>query len=373
VSRRGVVRLRQVRIVVDARVAAEVVAGRGRYVRELLRALQARDDDHEYLLLTREAWDGLPRDDRFSWRVVPGPDPLWSLRAAPVARGGAVLFATASYLLAAVSPIPPVATVFDLVAFDPETSPPRGALAERVTLPLALGRRAAFVCISAAARNDLVRHFPTAARRTAVTSLAAAPGFAVAAAGASDAPRRLGLPERYVLSVGTREPRKNLVRTIEAFRGLPQDLRADRRLVIVGRAGWGEGPIDAAIAAAGDLVHVAGFVNDDDLPAIYAGADAFVYASFHEGFGLPVLEAMAVGTPVVTSNVSSLPEVAGDAAITVDPHSVEAIQDGLARALEPGIAADLARRGRARAASFSWDQTAAETLEVLTLRARAGG
>lgn len=365
--------LRRVRIVVDARVAAEVVAGRGRYVRELLRAFQAADDDHEYVLLTRTPWDDLPADPRFRWRIVEAPDPLWSLRAAPAARGADVLLATASYLLAAASPVPPVVTLFDLVAFDREASPPRGALAERMTLPLAIERRAAFACISQAARTDLVAHFPRAARRAVVTPLAAPADLVARAAAATDAPARLGLPERYVLSVGTREPRKNLVRAIEAFRALPADVRDGRRLVVVGRPGWGEGPIDAAIAAAGDLVHVAGFVDEADLPGVYAGADAFVYASFHEGFGLPVLEAMAVGTPVVTSNVSSLPEVAGDAAITVDPRSVEAIREGLARVLRPDVAADLTRRGTARAAEFSWDRTARATLDLLALRARAGG
>jgi glycosyltransferase involved in cell wall biosynthesis len=342
-------------------------------VRELLRAFQARDDDYEYVLLARDRWSQLPEDSRFTWRIVPGPDPLWSLRAAAAARGGDVLFATASYLLAAASPIPPVATVFDLVAFDPETSPPYGALAERATLPLALSRRSAFACISIAARADLVARFPAAARRAAVIPLAAAPDLPAQAARALDAVSRLGLPKRYVLSVGTREPRKNLVRTIEAFRALPDAVRGDRRLVIVGQAGWGEGPIDAAIADAGDLVHVAGFVDDEDLAAVYAHADAFVYASFHEGFGLPVLEAMTLGTPVVTSNVSSLPEVAGGAAISVDPRSVEAIRNGIARALDTETAAALAHLGLARAALFSWERTAEKTLQLLLMRARAGG
>ncbi|MGX6446626.1 glycosyltransferase family 4 protein [Patulibacter sp. S7RM1-6] len=359
------------RFVIDARAATEVPAGRGRYIRELLRALARRDDDHEYQLLAREPWPDLGSDPRFAWRRVAGADPGWALAAARSARHGDALLASASYLLAAASPVPAVATVFDLVAFDPETSPPRGALAERATLPLALLRGARFACISEATRHELVARFPRAAARATVTPLGVDQTLGRRAALRPDVVSRLGLPERYVLSVGTREPRKNLVRTIEAFAALPDSVRAGRRLVVVGHRGWEDEAIDRAIAGAQDLVHLAGFVEDDDLPAVYAAADAFVYASFHEGFGLPVLEAMAVGTPVVTSNVSSLPEVAGDAAVVVDPRSVAAIRDGLRTVLEDAaMADDLARKGRARAAAFTWDRTAETTLRMLHDAAR---
>ncbi|WP_028721629.1 glycosyltransferase family 4 protein [Patulibacter americanus] len=358
------------RFVIDARAAAEVPAGRGRYIRELLIAMAARDDDHEYELLAREPWTALQRDARFGWRTVAGRDPGWALAAARSARHGDALLSTASYLLAAASPVPTVATVFDLVAFDPETSPPLGALAERATLPLALRRNTTFACISEATKHELTARFPSAAARATVTPLGVDQTFARRAAARTDVIARLGLPDRYVLSVGTREPRKNLVRAIDAFVGLPEAVRDGRRLVVAGHRGWQDEDIDRAIDGAGELVHVTGFVEDDDLPAVYAAADAFVYASFHEGFGLPVLEAMAVGTPVITSNVSSLPEVAGDAAVTVDPRSVAAIRDGLAGVLaDPDRAADFGRRGRARAAEFTWARTAAVTLAMLVAAA----
>ncbi|MEV4419455.1 glycosyltransferase family 1 protein [Patulibacter sp. NPDC049589] len=362
--------LPEVRFVIDARAASEVPAGRGRYIREVLLALARRADDHEYELLARQPWAGLPRDPRFGWRTVTGKDPGWALSAARSARHGDALLSTASYLLAAASPVPTVATVFDLVAFDPATSPPRGALAERATLPLALHRGATFACISEATRHELLSRFPAAERRAAVTILGVDQDLDRRASARPDVVARLGLPERFVLSVGTREPRKNLVRTIRAFGTLPAAVRGDRRLVVVGHKGWQDEEIDGAMADAGDLVHLAGFVDDDDLPAVYAAADAFVYASFHEGFGLPVLEAMAVGTPVVTSNVSSLPEVAGDAAVTVDPLSVDAIAAGLAEILsDDARAADLGARGRRRAAEFTWARTAADTLDLLVAAA----
>lgn len=353
------------RVAIDARSAAEVPAGRGRYVRELLHALAARDDDNTYELICRERWDaGL--DERFRWRRFPGTDPWWPVGAGLRIGHVDVTLATNSYLLAVTAPRPVVAFVHDLVAFDRSAEAPRGAYLEYVTLPLAVRRAAAFACNSEATLDQLVARYPSVHDRSVVTPLGVDGTFAAQAADRPDVVTRLGLPERYVLSVGTREPRKNLVRAIDAFRSLPEAVRAGRRLVVVGHRGWQDGAIDRALAEAGDLVHLAGFVDDVDLPAVYAAADAFVYASFHEGFGLPVLEAMAVGTPVVTSNVSSLPEVAGDAAVTVDPLSVDAIRDGLAGILvDTQRAEELAARGLRRAAEYRWERTAATTLEVL--------
>jgi glycosyltransferase involved in cell wall biosynthesis len=353
------------RVAIDARSAAEVPAGRGRYVRELLSALAARDDDNVYELISRERWDA-DLDERFHWRGFQGNDPWWPIGAGLRVGSVDVTLATNSYLLAATAPRPVVVFVHDLVAFDREADAPIGAYAEYLTLPLAVRRAAAFACNSRSTLEQLVARHPKARDRAVVTPLGVDESFARKAAERRDASARLGLPERFVLSVGTREPRKNLVRAIDAFRGLPERVRDGRRLVVVGHRGWQDVEIDRAIEQAGDAVHLAGFVDDDDLPAVYAAADAFIYASFHEGFGLPVLEAMAVGTPVVTSNVSSLPEVAGDAAITVDPMSVEAIRDGLAKILaDDAYAAVLVERGRRRAAEFTWARTANATLGLL--------
>ncbi|WP_210491591.1 glycosyltransferase family 1 protein [Patulibacter sp. SYSU D01012] len=352
-------------VAIDARAASEVPAGRGRYVRELLRALAARDDDHRYDLIARTPWGG-SLDERFRWRCFPGTDPWWPLGVGPRLGRVDVTLATNSYLFAVTAPRPTVAFVHDMVVFDPESRPPAGAAAERVTLPLAVRRATAFACNSGATRDALVARFPAVAGRTVVTPLGVDQTLAAQATRGGDVVARLRLPQRYVLSVGTREPRKNLVRAIAAFAELPADVRAERRLVIVGHPGWDDAEIDTALRDAGDLVHLAGFVDDADLPAVYAAADAFVYVSFHEGFGLPVLEAMAVGTPVVTSNVSSLPEVAGDAALTVDPRSVPAIRDALSRVLsDGGLAASLIERGTRRATAYSWARTADTTLALL--------
>jgi glycosyltransferase involved in cell wall biosynthesis len=173
----------------------------------------------------------------------------------------------------------------------------------------------------------------------------------------------LGRP--YVLAVGTLEPRKNLERLIAAWGRLPPALQDSHTLALVGPRGWDDAPILSAARAAG--AQLLGGVTDDELRALYAGAAAFVYPSLYEGFGLPVLEAMAAGAPVITSNVSSLPEVAGDAALLVDPRDEAAIAEAIERVVtDPTLADDLRARGRPRAAAFSWARTARETLAVLS-------
>ncbi len=171
------------------------------------------------------------------------------------------------------------------------------------------------------------------------------------------------LPDRYFLFVGTIEPRKNVARIIQAWSKVAGDIKED--LVIAGREGWKVGPIrlEAELAGQSKRIHFPGFIADDDLPAIMSGATALVYPSLYEGFGIPVAEAMACGIPVLTSNVSSLPEVAGDAALTVDPTDV----DGLAESIrtlagDEALRADLSEKGLKRATRYTWSKAAELTL-----------
>lgn len=187
-----------------------------------------------------------------------------------------------------------------------------------------------------------------------------------------------GLIGPYFLFVGTIEPKKNIGNLIQAYALFRQMAPAAERLpdlAIVGRKGWLYADVYELAGRLGlhDSVRFVGPVSRADLPFLYRGALALTYPSIYEGFGLPVLEAMASGTPVITSNVSSLPEVAGEAAISVDPTSVEAIAEGLHRVWSsPETRADLRRRGLARAALFSWENTARETLMVYEQAGRLG-
>ncbi len=169
----------------------------------------------------------------------------------------------------------------------------------------------------------------------------------------------------YVLFVGQIQPRKNIVRLVEAFERLAEQDR-ELHLVIAGGHGWLQEPILQRIKQSPQYmrIKVLGPVADDHLPGLYAHAEVFVLPSLYEGFGMPVLEAMAAGCPVVTSTVSSLPEVAGEAAVLVDSTSVPAIADGIQRARQHR--SELIARGRQRAAEFTWEKTARATLRVLT-------
>jgi alpha-1,3-rhamnosyl/mannosyltransferase len=174
-------------------------------------------------------------------------------------------------------------------------------------------------------------------------------------------------PQHYLLSVGTLEPRKNIERTLLAYATLPANLRGSLPLVLTGGKGWKDEAILARIKQIkppGRVV-LTGYVAHQELLALYASCTVFVYPSLYEGFGLPILEAMAAGAPVITSNTSAMPEVAGDAALLVDPMSVDAIAAAMQRLLEDReLAAALSARGKERARGFTWARTAQETLKV---------
>jgi glycosyltransferase involved in cell wall biosynthesis len=355
-------------IAIDARAASEVPAGRGRVVRELLRALAQRPEPHRYLLYARTPWDQAPRDARFVWRLIPSPDPLWHARvAASVDRRCDVFLATNSYLSVILTRRPSVAIVYDLMALDRSTSPNRrSAVIERLTLHAAVRRARRLVCISQTTADALTQRIPTAAPRTEVALLAASP--------ASDQPSAdelASLPQPgFVLAVGTLEPRKNLPRLVRAFAALPDALQSAHPLVVVGALGWRTGPTVEALDSLGDRCRRLGHVSDAALAELYHRSALFCYPSLGEGFGLPVLEAMAAGAPVLTSNVSSLPEVGGDAAAYVDPHDVSAMTDALRVLLSDTERRHaLAQAGPARAAEFSWARFAGEVLEALSAAA----
>ena len=171
----------------------------------------------------------------------------------------------------------------------------------------------------------------------------------------------------FVLAVGTLEPRKNLPRLVAAYRALEDELQIRHPLVVVGALGWETGPTLTALQSLGERCTMLGFVSDAALSELYRRCAVFCYPSLGEGYGLPVVEAMAAGAAVITSNISSLPEVGGDAADYVDPREVASITAGLRRVLGDAsfTAPQLSRRGLARAKEFSWESFAERTLEVL--------
>ncbi|MGO9248288.1 MAG: glycosyltransferase family 4 protein [Solirubrobacteraceae bacterium] len=357
---------RPLTIGIDARAAAEVPAGRGRVVRELLRALAARpEDSHHYVLYARRAWEEVELDRRFRWRLIAARDPWWHLLTARAANRECDVFLSCnSYLTVWFLRIPAVPIIHDLAAFEPAMRPNRrSTVIERLTLGHAVRRSAALLAVSQATADALAAHFPAVAPHTVVAHL----GVALMNASDLDAAEISTLPPPgFVLAVGTLEPRKNLPRLVEAYRALGEELRTLHPLVVVGALGWETGETLDALRSLGERCTLLGYVSDAALAELYRRCAVFCYPSLGEGFGLPVLEAMAAGAPVITSNLSSLPEVGGAAAEYVDPRDVASIADGLRRVLcdEPRWA-QLSREGVERAGEFSWESFAQRVLEVL--------
>ncbi len=269
-----------------------------------------------------------------------------------------------------------VVTIHDLGyrAF-PEAHPPlaRRYLDWSTRWSAAVARRV--IVPSVATARDLIATCGTPPERIVVIPHGYHPRFrpldrAEVAAGLA----RLGIASPYLLFVGTLQPRKNLARVLAAFERLVAD-GWPGQLVLVGQQGWLSDPLFAAIARpdspAHGRIHLTGYLADADLPIVYNGATGLVFPSLYEGFGLPALEALACGTPVLTSSTTSLPEVVGDTALLVDPLNTAAIAAGLARLVaDDALRADLRQRGLSRAQRFTWRQAAQRTLAVLETVAR---
>ena len=262
----------------------------------------------------------------------------------------------ATSIIPAATSLPLVVTIHDLAFLhDPSHFTRRGVDVFRRSMNLVKRRASRIICVSRATFDDCVAQGFDASRLRCIEN--GVRPIAVTADDVRTVLQRHRLPDDYLLFVGTIEPRKNLSRLIEAYASLGDRIPD---LVIAGAAGWGDG-LDVPSALQG-RVHRVGFVPTDELAALYAGATALCYPSIREGFGLPILEAMAQGTPVVTSRGGATEEVAGGAAVLVDPLDVASIADGILRVI--ASRAGLSTHARERAGSLSWARTARFTRDV---------
>lgn len=258
--------------------------------------------------------------------------------------------------------------VNDLISFIyPEYFTLKTRVMNRLFVKPALSRVNRIVAISRSTAQDIERIRPGAGKRTTVVYLAADKVFS---SGPPDPVvlRRLGLTNKYIMTVGTIEPRKNHLSLIRAYQALPDKLRSDYRLVIVGKKGWKCEQIIQTInrmEAGGHLKYLE-YIDDSTLAQVYRGSSLFVYPSFYEGFGLPVLEAMKCGVPVITSNVSSLPEVGGNAAFYVNPRDPGQLTQSIERILTNNNHARIkSNRGIKQASKFSWHNSARTFLKII--------
>lgn len=360
------------RITLDTRPLHLPASGIGQYVLGLIRGLAALEDDNRYLL-----WGAAvePPDERFSVREFGGrrrwlSEVYWKRLSVPPVD----LIAPATNLWHFTNYVglptrrPYVVTVCDLgYLYHPEFVQPDHLAFLRRFFPDTVRRAERVVAISETTKAGLMEEFELADERVAVTPLACHPEFfARANADEVDAVKRKhGISGPYLLAVGTLEPRKNLGTLLSAFAGVASDY--DASLVVAGGKGWlfeeTMSLLDSLDIA--DRVILTGYVPQDEMPALYQGAEVFVFPSRYEGFGIPVLEAMASGTPVACSATSSLPEVAGDAAAYFPARDPAAMEETLRRLLASDAERErLVAAGRAHVSSFSWERTARATLDV---------
>ncbi|MEP6759033.1 MAG: glycosyltransferase family 1 protein [Actinomycetota bacterium] len=337
--------------------------GIGTYVRELARALRAMNGGPELATFQVGAGDGTA--DEVVTGTIRSVYPRWDLTGRP-----ALPFASDVVHATNHAAIPPAArgaglvvTVHDL-AFDvcPEAFPPMWRWLYRAGVRAAARRADLILVPSLATADDLEDRHGVGPERIRVTPLAAS--LPTTSLDVDEVLGRLGIARPYVLCPATLEPRKNQVRLIRAYRQTVPDV--PHTLVLTGPQGWGADAIVAEIARTGPGTIVrTGLLAPEDLDAVLRGADAVAYVSTYEGFGLPVIEAMQRGVPVLGSTTAAVAETAGDAALLVNPVDVAAIAEGLARVLtDRMVHDDLMEKGRSRAAGYSWEATAHATLDA---------
>lgn len=346
------------------------VSGTGRYMAHLARSLTALGDlDVAVVWPAGVAWNEPDNGSSYIELTATGAAQRIFFDQVGIRQVRSRLGADIVHYPASVGPLTripnTVLTIHDLSYLrEPSWFPARRSLYYRKTILRSARLAARIIADSQATADDLILLGGLPAAAIDVVHLGVDELFRPASDEVRAAVReKYTLPPKFFLFCGTLEPRKNIPHLITAWSSVAD--QCDWDLVIAGRRGWGVGPIERAVAESphADRIHPPGFIEQEDLPAVLSAAGAFVWPSLWEGFGLPPLEAMACGTPVLTSSTSSLPEVVGDAAVLVDPLNVPAIAQGMIElAQDETLRTDLRRRGLARAAKFTWDKTAEETV-----------
>ncbi len=390
------------RIGFDYTSAVTQSAGIGRYTRELVRALFALPSPHTYSLFYASSdiriselgiWNSASRmpHSAFGIRRIPIHD-KWLMRVwhrlrlpfpVELVTGRIDLFHSPDFTLPPTLPsVPTLLTVHDLSFIrDPESAWPSLRAFLNQAVPRSVKRATHVLADSSATKNDLIELFGTPAEKITVLYSGVDARFTPIRDRAvlDQVCAKYSIPQPFILSVGTLQPRKNYGRLIQAFARIinephpspsprsAQDAQRDRHLVIAGGQGWMFDDIIGQVKTLGleRRVRFPGFVDDADLPALYSAAELFVYVSLYEGFGLPLLEAMACGTPVIGSNVSSLPEVIGDVGLQVDPRDVDAMAKAMKTMLSQPVLRDRSiGQGAERSKIFTWEKAARELLAI---------
>jgi glycosyltransferase involved in cell wall biosynthesis len=368
------------RVAIDAHMVGEEETGNETYTLNLVRALlghpAVRRHECQLLLYTTHPDRlrmclGQDAEDRIR-SITPRNAPLrisWGMPIAAFRDQIDLLHVT--YVAPLAVACRRIVTVHD-ISFEryPAFFSPRDRWMLKALVPLSIRRATRVITVSEHARREIVDRYNLPADRVAVTYEAAARAFRPVTEPAvfNRVQRQYGLRAPYLLALGNLQPRKNLLRLVDAYANArDQGHLSGVQLVLAGKARWRGSELFARVQATRycDDIVFPGYIADADLPAVYGGAEAYVYPSLYEGFGLPPLEAMACGTPVICSSAASLPEVVGDAALSFDPCDTSALSTALIRLrADSELRADLQRKGLDRATQFSWERCADETLNV---------
>jgi len=364
-------------IAIDAHSVGTQLAGNETYAVNLIEALAQIDRVNQYTIYVtkNEAVDRFAnRWPNFQVKRTLPHTPLVRipLTLAAELRRNPVEVLHVQYTAPPFAPCPIVSTIHDL-SFEhlPETFTRRSRTQLRLTVRGTARRAAVILTLSEFSRRDIIETYAVDPERVLVTPAAAPTNFAPVEneTELKDIRERYGIKANYLLSLGSIQPRKNLARLIEAYALLRTSRAGDQlpQLVIAGKRGWLDNEIQRAAQRENrnESIKFIGYVPEKDLPALYSAAICFVYPSFFEGFGLPVLEAMQCGTPVIAGNRTSLPEVAGAAALLFDPFDAGALAEAIERIIHnPDTRAELRVKGLERARIFSWTATARLTLQA---------
>lgn len=383
------------KIGVDIRTACARKAGKGWYTFYLVKELLKLDRKNSYILYTNQITDDLAAFHHAHIKVICKHPLTWHLAVARdfAREKGEAFFAPTSFIIPVFLPkrIKSVITVHDLVAFlHPHLHNKKSTILEHLFFRMALKKTSHVLVPSKNTARDLVRIFKYPAEKISVTPLAAGEKFFEAADDKMRAKVRekYGLPDKFILTVSGLEPRKNISTLIDALALLAKNSSASNSsssalhsqsptlcpllsptLVIVGGKGWQSDTLQKRIREnAEKIIHIEN-INAEDLPVIYKLAEIFVYPSLYEGFGLPPLEALASGCPVICSHAASLKEVTGNAALTFNPKNTQELSRKIKKLLgDENLRKELIERGKCRSLEFSWKNAAEKTMEILNMK-----
>jgi len=372
------------RIGIDISRTIEESTGVGYYAKHLVSGLAKVDPDNDYLLYGifydchPRGWKNASIPPSSNFRLHQRESPSWLVRRQWInfghykekLLGGIDLLHSTAYTLPPVSDTNMIVTIHDLSCFVlPQFHTSENCQFVTRNVHHASRRARFIIADSESTKREVKRFLHVPDEKIEVIYLAAAESFYREALPSSitKVKKTYRITKPYFLAVGSLEPRKNLSRALIAFKALIETGKVDYQFVIAGGKGWKNESFDTALKRLNidDRLVVTGYVAEEDLLPLYQGADVFLYPSLYEGFGLPVLEAMASGVPVVTSNTSSLPEVAGDAALLVKPMEVFDIYEAMeALATRPDLREECRRKGFKRSRIFTWEETARKTLTL---------